>query len=116
MITVEAYEFKDLSPEVQEKVRDRITNELVEIQLGLLWNDVAAGNTTEEEAWEVIGCSKSYGESTPWFTPACYYENNQEFVDEEVDRYLNRWLFNEFGEWFANKEEVTSVNDKNKTE
>ena len=116
MITVEAYEFNDLSAEVQDKVLNRETNELVEFKLHLLWNQVSAGDMTEEEAWETIGCSKSYGDSTPWFVLGVYYDTNKEFVDSKVRDYLDGQLFNKYGEWFANKEEVTSVNYENKTE
>ncbi len=109
MQTVKAYEFKDLAPEVAEKVRDEYINFQVEADLQFLFNDLESERITEEECYRVIGCSKSYADSTAWFVPSCYYEHNKEEVDEAVAEMLDVVLFNERGTVIGNKEVEDAV-------
>ena len=93
MKTITVYEFKDLSPEVQITVKTKAIDIVVEDLLNGLTTSLDNGLITEEEFYQIIGCSKSYAESTPWFAPACYYEHNEAQVEEEVKDYVNSSLY-----------------------
>lgn len=97
MKMIQAYEFKDLSKEAQEKVREKVLNDEVNFQLDALSNQLEEGLITEEEYYQIMGCSKSYAESTAWFIPSCYYDKHKKEVDEQVNKYLKEALFNSWG-------------------
>lgn len=99
MKIVKLYEFKDLTKEVQEKVRCQEVDELVRFSLEMLSQD----DITEEQYYKAIGCSKSYAESTSWFIPQCYYDNHKKEVDEEVEEIINKGLYTEYGLFVMNQ-------------
>ena len=101
MKTIQAYEFKDLDSKHQEKVRNKFVDSEIESQLDMLREQIELGQLTEEKYWKIIGCSKSYGEQTPWFVASVYYEHNKQSVDEHIEEMLSETLFNKFGEVFA---------------
>jgi len=94
-------EFSDLTPEKKEEVIQRVTNEMVCAELDILFESVRAGEISEDEAYETIGCSKEYASSTPWFVPSVYYENNKEKVDKAVNGFINSRVFDKNGEAIA---------------
>ena len=97
MKTVTVREFKDLTPEQQEEARNACVSENVEFYMECLNSELNRGEITEEEYWTSIGCSKHYGESTPWFVGSVYYEHNKESVDTVVEAELKEAVFNSFG-------------------
>lgn len=97
MKTIQAYEYKDLSDEMKQEVRERLIQDKVEFQLEQLWRDVENGITTEDDAYKIIGCSKYYAESTAWFVPSVYYENHKDEVENNIDESLKLMTFNAFG-------------------
>jgi len=92
MKTVQVYEFKDLSEKIQEKVKNKWIEEEIESQLDWLSNELE-----EKDFWEEVGCSKHYGESTPWFVPSVYYEHHKESIDETVNGMLEEAVFDMYG-------------------
>jgi len=101
MKTYKAHEFKDLTPKIQEQVREKFINELTELNIIRLTNDLDAGRITETEYYNELGCSKDYAERTAWFVPACYYEKHKKAVDKEVKDLLAKSLFTETGHFIA---------------
>ena len=97
MKTIAVKEFKDLTPQQQEKARDACINSNVEFNLDCLVSELERNEITEEEYWTQIGCSKHYGESTPWFVGSVYYEHNKELVDSAVEAELKEAVYNSFG-------------------
>jgi hypothetical protein len=97
MKTITVKEFKDLTPEQQEKAKDACINENVEFYLDCLSSELEREKITEEEFCTSIGCSKHYGESTPWFVGSVYYEHNKELVDNAVEAELKEAVYNSFG-------------------
>ena len=97
MKTINVREFKDLTPAQQEKAREACINSNVEFYLECLGNELEREEITEEEYWEEIGCSKHYGESTPWFVGAVYYQYHQQEVDNSADSDLKEAVFNKYG-------------------
>ena len=55
MKIVLAYEFKDLKPEVQEKVRDQAINQQIENEMEVMWDQIQNGHITEERLIEIFG-------------------------------------------------------------
>ena len=103
MKTIKAYEYKDLSEEVKQKVREKEINAEVDFQLSILATDVFRDN---KKYWEEVGCTKSYGESTPWFVPAVYYKKHKEAIDENVEKQVNHMIYNENGAIIGNIDEA----------
>jgi len=97
MKTITVKEFKDLTPAQQEKARGDCINNNVEFYLECLVSELEREEITEKEYWENIGCSKYYGESTPWFVGSVYYEHNKELVDYAVEAELKEAVYNSFG-------------------
>jgi tRNA A22 N-methylase len=91
------YEFKDLSPEIQIKVKEKFINEEIETSLEQLNWELSEDRITEEGYYEILGCSNSYAETTSWFVPACYYEKHKEEIDKEVKENLEKSLFTHNG-------------------
>lgn len=104
MKTIKVYEFKDLSKDVKNKLLDKFTNAQVEADIRTMFEDFNAGLFGEKELYKVLGCSKSYADSTPWFIPESYYENNKQSVDEDVKDTLSQALFTKFGKFIQYKE------------
>ena len=94
-VTMNLYEFDDLSDEIKAKVRRRITEEVIEGRLCDLQIDLDNGDIDEDDYYCRLNCSKEYAETTSWFVPAAFYEeeNNKFLVDEEVDEILKDALF-----------------------
>ena len=97
MKTIKGYEYKDLSPLVRKKGRERTINEEVEFELDNLGDDLENGDISKEEYYSTIGCTEYYAETTPWFVPAVYYNQNKKKVDKEVRKLLKRRLFTQEG-------------------
>jgi hypothetical protein len=97
MKTITVKEFKDLTPEQQDKARSACVNSNVEFYLECLGSELERKEITEKEYWENIGCSKSYGESCPWFVGSVYYQHNKELVDNAVEAELKEAVYNSFG-------------------
>ena len=97
MKTINVREFKDLTLAEQEKARDACVNSEVEFCLDMLNSDLEKEEITEEEFWKEIGCSKHYGESTPWFVGSVYYEHHKEDVDKAAQENLDAAVFNSYG-------------------
>ena len=97
MKRVNVCEFKDLSEDIQKKVLEQFINEEIEMQLDFLNNDLTIGTISEEKYWQIIGCTKYYGESTSWFVPAVYYENHKEQVDKDIQKRCKYSLFDRNG-------------------
>ncbi len=103
MKQIDAYEFADLNPDIQKKVREEWTNQEVENNLEFLSAELNKGNLDEENFYHALGCSKSYAETTSWFVPACYYEHNQEVIDDSVEQTLKEMLFTASGKFIQMK-------------
>ena len=102
MQKIEVYEYKDLSEDIKDKVREREINDKVEFELEMLGNELDGKKITEAEYYEALGCSKSYAESTAWFVPACYYEKHKEDIDKTIAEDLKDMLFTELGDFIQN--------------
>ena len=103
MRNYKAYEFSDLSKEVQAKVREREINTVVEMSMQELGNDLEHDRITEADYYKELGCSKSYAESTAWFVPSCYYEKHEKEVNRQVEEYLQQDLYTASGTFIAVK-------------
>jgi len=90
MKKIKVYEFKELARDVQRELRGEAVGSEVMFQLEMLNDDTSL---SEREYWDAIGCTHSYGESTPWFVPAVYYEHNKELVDTNVQKELENTLY-----------------------
>lgn len=97
MKTIKAYEFKDLSKDIKEKVFNRFLESEIEFQIEILTRDLEEERITEEDYYKVLGCSKSYTETTAWFVPSCYHEKHEKELNKEVRKQLKDSLFNSFG-------------------
>ena len=74
MKKVSLFEFKDLSKELQEKVRNTFLNDEVEFQLQQCLPEKIWDEDYPDDAFrKMMGCTKSYAETTCWFVPQCYY-------------------------------------------
>ena len=100
---MELYEFDELSEDIKDNLIKKHTDQVVEMDLEGLANQLNEGIMTEEEYYDIIGTSKSYAESTPWFVPSVYYDNHEEEVDEEVMDILNSKLYDESGKIIKDK-------------
>ena len=98
MKKVNAYEFKDLPRDIRTKVKDKMINGYIEQEINFLAEDVREGRMSESEMWDAIGCSKHYGETTPWFVPSVYYENHTDEVESEVKEILEANLYDKYGD------------------
>ena len=97
MKTITVREFADLSAEEQKNARNTCINSEVKFRLENLNSDLIRSEITEEEYWKEIGCSKHYGESTPWFVGAVYYEHHQGIIDQTVKEMLEDAAFDSGG-------------------
>lgn len=97
MKIINAYEYADLTKEVQEKVFAKTLNEEIEINIQHLHEQLNKGLITEEEYYSTLGCSKSYAESTSWFVPSCYYQQNEVHLEEAVKDIVESNLYTEDG-------------------
>jgi len=104
MKTIKAYEFKDLSKEVKKEVLSKETEEEVMFQLEVLDSDLENEYITEEDYYERLGCDKNYAETTAWFVPSCYYDENKKQVDKEVKNILKEYLFTIKGRFIQRKD------------
>jgi len=94
MKTIEVFEFKDLDKDTQLKVWNSQLEQTIEDKLHWLNESCFIGNTiTEGEYYKILGCSKFYAETTAWFVPSCYYENNQVELCKITKEYINNYLF-----------------------
>jgi len=95
--TIKAYEFGDLSPELQEKVKARFIDEQVQFEMeGIIANGDEDDPDFDFEA--IYGCSQHYAETTGWFVPSCYYEKHKEDIDLTVETKLKNSLFSRWGQ------------------
>jgi hypothetical protein len=99
MKTIEVYNFTDLTKEVKDKVFNEFVNYQIEADLNTLEEDLNANLITEDNFYKILGCDKSYAESTAWFVPACYYEQNKKQVDRDVKNTLKTALFTKQGKF-----------------
>ena len=97
MKTYQACEFKDLTPEVKDRVTKEMTNSRIDFELDFLAQDLRDGKIKETEYYKALGCSKYYAESTGWFIPACYYEGHKKEIDDIVNDELKQSLFTPSG-------------------
>ena len=97
MKKISVYEYADLSKEVKERVLSKAINEEVEFQIELLTRQLNQDQISEEDYYKVLGCSKSYAESTGWFVPSCYYEKHEKQVRKEAMPLVKRSLYTKEG-------------------
>ena len=97
MKTINAYEFGDLKEEIQEKVREKILTDLIDLEISLLGSDLDNGRITETDYYNSLGCSKRYAETTGWFVPSCYYEKNKPYLIQQLEEYIKVLLFDKNG-------------------
>jgi hypothetical protein len=90
-------EFKDLTSLEQKQAQDTCINDEVEFCMEMLGSDLEQDRITEEEFWKEIGCSKSYGESTPWFVGSVYYDHHKKDIEEQVGAQMKEAVFNSGG-------------------
>jgi len=93
MKKITAYTINELSEDIRETLREKETEYVVELKLDILVDSLVKGHITEEEYYKQIGCTKYYAESTSWFVPSVYYENNTKEVQAEAEESLNRGLY-----------------------
>lgn len=93
MKKINAYEFKELSKGTQIVVWRNMIELQIEIELDCLAVDLEEGRITEKEFYEILGCSKYYADTTSWFVPSCYYENNKKEINITVKNCLAKSLF-----------------------
>ena len=99
MRTIKVYEFKDLAKNIQEEVFNKAINGQVEFEIEMLGNDLEKKRITEKEYYDILGCSKSYAETTSWFIPNCYYEKSKKRIDEVIGEMLENEVFTERGKF-----------------
>jgi len=103
MKKINAYEYKDLDTEIQEKILNETTEGLVELGLNMLDNKLNEGTITEKEYYEQLGTNKNYAETTGWFVPACYYEKHKDEINKEVLEIVAEGLYTSTGAFIQNK-------------
>lgn len=99
MKTIKAYEFKDLSIDIQKGIIESDTNDCVNCHIDFLEKQLTNGEINEDEFYNRLGCDKNYAESTGWFVPHCYYEKNKEEVDKEAKAIAKRSLYTKNGKY-----------------
>lgn len=97
MKNVQVYEFKDLEQDTREKIKEKLTESIIECELDSLWNSHEQGLLTEEQVYKEIGCTKYYAESTGWFVPSVYYNNYKDHIDLEVQEIIDSAVFDLLG-------------------
>lgn len=97
MKKIEVFEFQDLPALIQEKVKNRYIQDEIQFQLDCLFFELEKEVITEDEFWDIIGCSKYYGDSTPWFVPSVYYEKHQKEIDDQVNDQIKNNIFDKIG-------------------
>lgn len=117
MKKVNLFEYKDLSKEIKEKVKEKELNDIIEFELNCLSEELNKGLMTEKEYYDILGCSKSYADTTAWFVPSCYYEKNKKQIEKELKRIIKEGLYTSDGKYVCQiKEEekypVSFVNGK----
>ena len=100
MKNIKVYEFCDLDKNTQDIIIERATNELVELEIEMLFND---DTLSEIELYNIIGCSKYYAESTRWFVPSVYYQKHKKEIDKKVLKAVNNHLYTANGRYIQNK-------------
>jgi len=93
----QAYEFKDLKPEVKERATQEMINNRIDFEIDFLAQELREGRISEADYYKVLGCSKYYAESTGWFVPSCYYEGHKKEIDKIVNDELKQSLFTPSG-------------------
>jgi hypothetical protein len=93
MKIVKLYEFNELKSETQKVLKDDLRPIIIEIEMQWVFDHI-----NEEEAWNVVGCTKEYAESTPGFLHQCYYDNNKESIEAKILEKLNESLYSKSGE------------------
>ena len=97
MKKIEVFEFQDLPALIQEKVKNRYIQDEIEFQLDCLFFELEKEVITEDECWDIVGCSKYYGESTSWFIPSVYYEKHRKEIDDQVNDQTKNNVFDKIG-------------------
>lgn len=97
MKTYQACEFKDLTPEVKDRVTKEMVNSRMDFELDFLAQDLRDGKISEAEYYKALGCSKYCAESTSWFIPSCYYEKHKKEIDSIINDELKQSLFTSSG-------------------
>ena len=97
MKKIEVFEFQDLPALIQEKVKNRYIQDEIQFQLDCLSFEFGKGVITEDDFWDIIGCSKYYGENTSWFVPSVYYETNKKEIDDQVNDQVKNSIFDKIG-------------------
>jgi len=97
MKTIKAYQFKDLEKDVQRVLQNQVINEIVDYDLSTLGHNLDENQLTEEEYYKILGCSKYYAETTGWFVPSCYYDNNKLDVLRRMAFELKTGLYTKTG-------------------
>lgn len=100
MKIVLAYEFKDLDPEVQEKVRDEAINVQLEGEMEAMWDQIQKGDITEERLIEIFGMGSEeleHYEDSSWLARK-YYEYFKEGVEDcAEERFIKNAIFQKNG-------------------
>ncbi len=96
MRNYQAYEWNDLSKEVQDKIKEELTNEQTAFELDQAYEQIT-DKTSDQEYQNIIGCSKYYAESTAWFVPSCYYNQHKKEIDEVVQEIVQAGLYTKSG-------------------
>lgn len=99
MKTIQVFEFKDLTKNIQKIIYNQKINEIVDCHIEVLNMEFQAERITETEYYNYIGCSKHYAESTSWFIPSCYYEKNKQSINKSAKEDLQNTLFTENGQF-----------------
>lgn len=93
-----AFEFKDLNPDIQETVKNKFIDDRINFELDILANDLNENIITEAEYYNTLGCSKYYAESTGWFVPSAFYQKHKKHIDDIVKDELKQSIFTKTGE------------------
>ena len=81
MKKINAYEYQDLSPDIQKNIKEKEIECLVEIEMEELNNMLNEKTITEKEYYDELGCDKNYAEATAWFVPSCFYHKNKKRIN-----------------------------------
>ena len=107
VLKMKVFKFSELDATSQQHFREKYIDVEIEEAVGELYEMCSMGDITEEQLYEVLGCSKEYAESTPWFVGSCFYSNpeNKVQVDNAVAEFLSSVVFNKNGEIAGSVEE-----------
>ena len=97
MKKVSVREWDDLNEKEREAALENERGVIVEMSLDSLWAEVERDEKSESDAYEIIGCSKHYAETTAWFVQSCFYEKHKEDVDNEALESLSGAYFDIHG-------------------